>query len=215
MLLSTLHLTPEPHSSSCIIHACSEWMKGMLLWASRSRSPQSFFELRRGEEKGLWCSFYIRWQSDGNFFFNERGDKSFDRHYFINAHWPQRGAAAPQHMQNVPQFSRQHMYGCICLSVMCDINVSEGYFHRALGEGALMGITWKWQCESWGEQERGVLLNLTSAPGVALISPQNATCCWRWWWRQLTSANWQSQPYRLNNALSHTSLSSGEWQDQI
>lgn len=118
MLLSTLHLTPEPHSSSCIIHACSEWMKGMLLWASRSRSPQSFFELRRGEEKGLWCSFYIRWQSDGNFFFNERGDKSFDRHYFINAHWPQRGAAAPQHMQNVPQFSRQHMYGCQTLMLM-------------------------------------------------------------------------------------------------
>lgn len=126
--------------------------------------------------------------------------KSFDRRYFINACWPQRGAGAstPQHMRDVPQFSQQHMY--VCMRV-CDINTSEGYFHHVFRRGSVE----KWQCESWGEQEGGVLLNLTSAePEMALILPRNATCIRQRWRRQLTGANWQSQPYRLNNALPHT-----------
>lgn len=100
-----------------------------------------------------------------------------------------------------------HSSTCMCVRVwVCDINTSEGYFHRVFSGGALTGISWKWQCESWGEQERGVLLNLKRAkPEVALISPRNATRCWqRRRRRHLTSANWQLQPYRLNNALSHT-----------
>lgn len=101
--------------------------------------------------------------------------KSFDRRYFINARWPQRGATnSTQHMRDVPQFSQQHMYvrGCEHVTSIRQ----RGYFHHVFGGRAPKGIGWKWQCESWGEQEWGVLLNLMSAkPEVALISPRNAT----------------------------------------
>lgn len=76
-------------------------------------------------------------------------------------------------MRDVPQFSQQHMYVCMCVCAcvwVCDINTSEEYFHHVFGGGALTGISRKWQCES--EQETGVLLNLMSGePEVALISP--------------------------------------------
>ncbi len=102
------------------------------------------------ENKSPWCSFYTRRQSDVNFFFNERSDKVVWQAILIKARWPQQGAAAPQHMRDVPQFSQQHMYGCICVCVcvfvwvwVCDINASVTYFHHAFSGGALTGIGWK------------------------------------------------------------------------
>lgn len=121
------------------------------------------------ENKSPWCSFYTRRQSDVNFFFNERGDKVVWQAILIKARWPQQGAAAPQHMRDVPQFSQQHMYECICECV-------------CLCECGCVTLMRQWRTfimRSVEELWRG---SVESNNVRAEVSKREG-CCWTWWER--------------------------------
>lgn len=170
MLHSTLHLTPETHSSLYIMHVCSKWMKGMLLWASSSCSLQSFFELRR-EEKSKWCSFYMR---------------CFTIWHWLLFQWVQRQShltgitllmltspseEPPLHSTcriSAPVSQQQYtLWMHMCAPVwVCDINTSEGDFHHVFS-GTLWGMALKRKSEPHWD----VLLNPLSGWAWGGVNP--------------------------------------------
>ena len=115
MLLSTLYLTPE--TQQLMHYSWLQWVNERDAALSIQEPFPAVILWVKEQKKSPDAHFYIRRQSDVNVFFNVLATKSFDRCYFINTRWPQRGAATPQHMRDVPQFSQQHMYACMCVRV--------------------------------------------------------------------------------------------------
>lgn len=141
-----------PHSISHLKHtaahplfmcAVSEW-KGCCFEHPGSRSLQSSFELRRKKKHD--AHFTLDDSLTLTSFSMSTTTKSFDSRYFINACWPQWGAATAQHMWDMPQFSQQHMY--VYVGIMCECGCVTSIRQRVTFIMCSVETLWRGSVES-------------------------------------------------------------------